>query len=639
MISGAWALPNDLKANDSWEPEQKLGHYERLGRLKAGTVQAGQSVLLGLRGGGQEEDLLVLLRRDLQGNASVEEFKANIRGGWMQLRPGNYLVEPQPATSASAWRITNSFGAVGLPVWYDKDKDGSISDEERADSEKQLAENDEIFMGLAPVVGPALEAAEQERLRSRLGLSKARFVLVDLPQIKGAFNAMGLPELAPSGWSAQRRFNHYQRILVRSGLGSVASGRTYLLGLRGLSIEGARHDSGVNQGAYDDTYVVLKRDSQGNPVCQEFAGSTHAGRGDDPDAPSGGVAQIRPGHYFGKPDGYHHSSPCWSVLTLDGSGRIPCWRDADADGLISGEERNFSIAQNHHATYILLHNGLYTEICASIGCLTMEPAVFGNFCEFVGRTTPLQVAVVDANQPPVSTTTRYWMGSSVRKQQIYMYELGHGPRVALYFATIHGDEAAGTDMLERLRALFESQPKLLEGWTVRLIPNLNPDSAGRRRTNYNGVDLNRNFPAQWAPAAHGDEYPGPKALSEPESRALKAAVAGEAPGPFGRPERIIAIHQIRGLESGLGYLDGDGPAEQVTPLVDRLVRTSNGAFKAKKIADSQGRSVIPGSFGTWVTSLGIPTITYELSISDQGAAARDSNWERNRPLLLDFLKD
>lgn len=85
---------------------------------------------------------------------------------------------------------------------------------------------------------------------------------------------------------------------------------------------------------------------------------------------------------------------------------------------------------------------------------------------------------------------------------------------------IHGNESAGIAVVEALVA--RGVPAAEHLW---LVTTLNPDGqAADRRTNANGVDLNRNFPSRWQRLQQpgGSNYSGAGPLSEPESRAMAA---------------------------------------------------------------------------------------------------------------------
>ena len=113
---------------------------------------------------------------------------------------------------------------------------------------------------------------------------------------------------------------------------------------------------------------------------------------------------------------------------------------------------------------------------------------------------------------------------------------------------VHGDECAGTAVTKQLLR----RDRLLAA-RLWVVPNLNPDGVARRtRQNARGVDLNRNFPSDWQ--ANGErgspEYPGPEALSEPETRAAAALVRRV------RPDVTIWFHQPQGLVRAWGRSRG-----------------------------------------------------------------------------------
>ncbi|MCB0407145.1 MAG: succinylglutamate desuccinylase/aspartoacylase family protein, partial [Bdellovibrionales bacterium] len=111
-------------------------------------------------------------------------------------------------------------------------------------------------------------------------------------------------------------------------------------------------------------------------------------------------------------------------------------------------------------------------------------------------------------------------------------ELYHSPQMKLesgfspilMMGGVHGDEPEGVALAEGLlRWLTENTTKIRQNWI--LIPCLNIDGYSanpRTRTNGNGVDLNRNYPASnWSPESKGERYyPGPSPGSEPETQAI-----------------------------------------------------------------------------------------------------------------------
>jgi protein MpaA len=114
---------------------------------------------------------------------------------------------------------------------------------------------------------------------------------------------------------------------------------------------------------------------------------------------------------------------------------------------------------------------------------------------------------------------RLILGRSVLGRPIRAAELGDptSARRLLVVGCIHGNECAG---LRIARALSKEHPPTSAD--VWIIFNANPDGFARgTRQNAHGVDLNRNFPFRWRPIDRPGSlyYSGPRAVSEPETRA------------------------------------------------------------------------------------------------------------------------
>jgi protein MpaA len=110
---------------------------------------------------------------------------------------------------------------------------------------------------------------------------------------------------------------------------------------------------------------------------------------------------------------------------------------------------------------------------------------------------------------------RELLGTSRQGRPIRAFHEGDADEVTvLVVGCIHGDECAGIRIANRL--LAGGPRHFVDLWVVK---NLNPDGrAAGTRQNARGVDLNRNFPFRWEPGPRGRYYPGPRPLSEPESR-------------------------------------------------------------------------------------------------------------------------
>jgi len=204
------------------------------------------------------------------------------------------------------------------------------------------------------------------------------------------------------------------------------------------------------------------------------------------------------------------------------------------------------------------------------------------------------------------------VGHSVEGRQIRWEVYGDGPDVCMIIATIHGNEAAGTPLLASLKAHLDDHPDLLEGRSLVLVPVANPDGLAKgRRHNVNGVDLNRNFPADNFQASRRH---GPRALSEPEARALRDLVYRH------NPARVVSIHQP------IACIDWDGPGEGLARAMSEL-----SGLEARRIGSR------PGSFGSWIgVDMNRPIITVELPRSAD-RLSEEAAWDAYGSMLIQSL--
>jgi protein MpaA len=171
----------------------------------------------------------------------------------------------------------------------------------------------------------------------------------------------------------------------------------------------------------------------------------------------------------------------------------------------------------------------------------------------------------------------------------------------LVTGAIHGDELSSAAVaLHWIQLASGESVDMPQPVHWRFLPVLNPDGLlmrPPRRTNANGVDLNRNFPTPnwerdaavyWQKRTGKDprRWPGPKPLSEPESKFLHQQMQSF------KPHLIVAIH------APYGVLDFDGPSVPPSRL-GRLYLDQVGIF--------------PGSLGNYGgVHKGVPVVTIEL---------------------------
>lgn len=149
-------------------------------------------------------------------------------------------------------------------------------------------------------------------------------------------------------------------------------------------------------------------------------------------------------------------------------------------------------------------------------------------------------ADADESVPPPAVVERRVIGTSVAGRPIRAWRLGEpGRRRVVLISTMHGNEPHTRQILTALR---DGRP--IRGIDLWVIPTYNPDGLARHtRRNARGVDLNRNFPHDWADL-DGNYESGPRAASEPETRAVMRFLARI------QPRRLISFHQpLNGVDT------------------------------------------------------------------------------------------
>lgn len=156
----------------------------------------------------------------------------------------------------------------------------------------------------------------------------------------------------------------------------------------------------------------------------------------------------------------------------------------------------------------------------------------------------------------------------------------------LVVGVVHGDEPQGEDLINRYLAANESD--------MLFIPSLNPDGKQLgRRTNSNGVDINRNFPTKnWELTEKNNYFGGESPASEIETKFL-AEVIEEY-----KPRLILTLH------TPYKIVNYDGPAKEISEKISEII--------GYPVEESIGYPT-PGSFGTYAgVERNIPTITLEM---------------------------
>lgn len=186
----------------------------------------------------------------------------------------------------------------------------------------------------------------------------------------------------------------------------------------------------------------------------------------------------------------------------------------------------------------------------------------------------------------------------------------------LVLCGVHGDEITPVkfcwDLMQELRKHTFTDKMVV------VAPLVTPDSFFIKkptRTNFSGVDVNRNFPtSDWKTHAHKKwkdvynkdkrKFPGPKAASEQETIFQMNLIKRY------KPNKVISVH------APLTILDYDGPSlkaeagKTAKELLEQMSQKSDG-YKVSNYP------IFPGSLGNWAGKDNhIPTYTLELPNSD-----------------------
>lgn len=184
------------------------------------------------------------------------------------------------------------------------------------------------------------------------------------------------------------------------------------------------------------------------------------------------------------------------------------------------------------------------------------------------------------------------IGRSHQGRPLRIRRIGNGPRRVVWIGGIHGNEREGSVSTDELPMALSRVAGALDQVTLTILEDVNPDgTAANQRTNANGIDLNRNYPANNFLA--GKSF-GKRPLDQPEAKALHDLIRAE------RPHLVIVAHSWRNDH----FINFDGPAVKHAELF--------GELSGYRVKPSDRIAPTPGSLGSWVgRKLGIPILTLE----------------------------
>jgi hypothetical protein len=253
--------------------------------------------------------------------------------------------------------------------------------------------------------------------------------------------------------------------------------------------------------------------------------------------------QVHPEFDFGVdgPDFFLGLDGCAAELVYEGplpvSGSHYTWRDTTAP---LGATCSYFLAS--------AHSGLVGPLPVRLH----DPEIIWPYQRLLPR---LQALVERAGSLAKLTSC----GQSVAGRDIYSLEVGTGDYCVAIIGLQHAGETGPELILPMVERLLVKHPELLRHARVLVVPSLNPDRREELaegvpwylRTNLQGIDLNRNLPAEWQRISysygldssdpHADTYRGPVPLFAPEARALVSAL------DTARPDVVLNYHWVYSL--------------------------------------------------------------------------------------------
>lgn len=223
------------------------------------------------------------------------------------------------------------------------------------------------------------------------------------------------------------------------------------------------------------------------------------------------------------------------------------------------------------------------------------------------------------------------IGKSIKGNNIEVIQFGNGPVERMIVAGVHGgNEWNTTALADELIAYLKKNPKAIPAdRTLYVLRLLNPDGEERGhnidgRTNERGVDLNRNWDADWVvdwprdgcwnyrPISAGSEP-----FSEPETRALR---------DFLKKHNVSALINYHSAALGV-FAGGQPPEAESVRLAKAIAAVTNYSYPPMDTGCNY-----TGQFADWLAMNGTAAVDLELTNHT------DTDFEANLKVLKVLLK-
>jgi hypothetical protein len=245
--------------------------------------------------------------------------------------------------------------------------------------------------------------------------------------------------------------------------------------------------------------------------------------------------------------------------------------------------------------------------------------------------------------PKLVSLKRY--GRTVGGRPILGVVAGNVRNLMALVGTIHAGESGPELAIPALERLLKEQPALLRKAGLAVLPSVNIDERERMiagcpwylRVNMRGVDLNRNFDADWNVVDHeyglvssdpdAETYRGPRPESEPETRAVVSFLAQT------KPKTVLSYHALACITGASLLAPAAGRSDEAFAAECRAIAAEfTHAFYPGKRQVKLAFQTTPGSLPAYVyRRLGVPAFDLEW---DGNPDAKPSHADRTTRKLL-----
>ena len=245
------------------------------------------------------------------------------------------------------------------------------------------------------------------------------------------------------------------------------------------------------------------------------------------------------------------------------------------------------------------------------------------------------------------------IGKTVRGEKLRAIRIGKAERRIALVGALHAGESGPELMIPAFERILAEHKDLLAKVSILAVAAVNLDERRRLaegvpwylRTNANGVDLNRNYPADWDSVDYGYglitsdpdsmTYRGSEPVSEPETRAVMELLRSEP------VEAVFSFHCLASICGShlLGPKCAAKDEEYKARCLDLATTFCQGMDPSAPANSVFRLGTSSGSLPAWCyRELKIPAFDIEISSRETEALAKCRVDQTDRPLLEEYQK-